>query len=76
MVLLQCEYVVVTSGKVFDEYSPGEHCRFMLRSLRDEAICDATLVENLDGAREQTACAMTGEILVGAPLYNNDVHLR
>ena len=44
--------------------------------LREEAIRDATLIEHLDRARVQTACARAGEVLVGAPLDNGDVDPR
>src|SRR4029079_5713731 len=40
---------------------------------REEAIRDATLIEHLDRARMQTACARAGEVLAGAPLDNGDV---
>jgi hypothetical protein len=45
-------------------------------SLREEPIGDAALVEHLDGACVQTACARAGEFLAGAPLHNGDVDAR
>ncbi len=76
VVLPQPEHVVVPGREVADERGPGEHRDLVFLSLRDEPIGDSTLIENLDGAREQTACALAGQVLVGAPLDNNDVDLR
>ena len=44
--------------------------------LREEPISDSALIEHLDGARMQTACARAGEVLAGAPLDNGDVDAR
>ena len=76
MVLPQPEHVVVPGREVADERGPGEHRDLVFLSLRDEPIGDSALIENLDGAREQTACARAGEILVGAPLDDRDVDPR
>ena len=65
VVLQQPEDEVVPGWEVVDERGPGEHRDLVFLSLRDEPIGDSTLIENLDGAREQTACARTGQILVG-----------
>jgi hypothetical protein len=42
-------------------------------SLREEPIADTSLIENLDGARVQAACARADQFLAGAPLDNRDV---
>ena len=44
--------------------------------LREEPIGDAALIEDLDGARVQTACARAGEVLAGAPFDNGNVDTR
>ena len=44
--------------------------------LREEAIRDSTLIEHLDRARMQTACARAGEVLARAPLDDGDVDPR
>ena len=44
--------------------------------LREEPISDSALIEHLDGARVQTACARAGEVLAGAPLDDRDVDAR
>jgi hypothetical protein len=46
------------------------------RSLRDEPIGDSTLIEDLDGARVQTAGARAGEGLALAQLDDGDVDPR
>ena len=45
-------------------------------SLREEPIGDSALIEDLDGARVQTACARADEVLAGAPLDNGNVDAR
>src|SRR5687767_15495416 len=45
-------------------------------SLRQEAIYDATLIEDFEGARAQAAGPRFGEVLAGAPLDDGDVHAR
>ena len=44
--------------------------------LREEPIGDSALIEDLDGACVQTACARAGEVLAGAPLDDGDVDAR
>src|SRR5205807_2332087 len=44
--------------------------------LRKEPIGDATLIEDLDGARVQSTRARAGEVLAGAPLDNGNVDAR
>jgi hypothetical protein len=44
-------------------------------ALREEAVGDAALVENLDRARVQTTGARAVELLTGAPLDDRDIHL-
>ena len=44
--------------------------------LGEEPIGDAALVEDLDGARLQTARARAGQVLVGAPLDDGNVDAR
>ena len=48
----------------------------MRLSLRKEPIGDPALIEDLDGACVQTACARAGEVLAGAPLDDGDVDTR
>ncbi len=45
-------------------------------SLREEPVGDSALIENLDGACVQTACARAGQVLGGAPLDNGNVDAR
>ena len=58
------------------ERSPSEHRDLVFLSLRDEPIGNAALIENLDGAREQPPGALTGELLIGAPLDDDRVDAR
>ena len=76
VVLPQPEHVVVPGREVADERGPGEHRGLVFLSLRDEPIGDSALIENLDGAREQTACARAGEVLVRPALDDGDVDVR
>ena len=76
VVLQQPEHVVVPGWEVVDERGPGEHRDLVFLSLRDEPIGDSTLIENLDGAREQPACARAGQILVRPALNDRDVDPR
>jgi hypothetical protein len=46
------------------------------RPLRDESIRDSTLIENLDGARVQTAGARAGESLALPELDDRDADPR
>ena len=70
------ENVVVPGGRVADVQGYVEVHDLMQLSLREEPIGDAALIEDLDGARVQTACARAGEVLAGAPLDNGDVDAR
>jgi hypothetical protein len=77
MVLPQPESVIVPGGKVADaQRGPGELRDLCHLSLREEPIGDSALIEDLDGARVQTACARAGEVLAGAPLNDGDVDAR
>src|SRR5882757_431689 len=77
MVLPQREPVVMSGGKVADvQTDPGEPSDLRHQSLREEPISDSALIENLDGARVQTACARPDEVLAGAPLDNGNVDVR
>ena len=77
VVLPQPETVRVAGGKGADvEMDPGKPGDLRLLPLRKEAIGDAALVENLDGARVQTAGARPREVLAGAPLENGDIDAR
>ena len=64
-------------GKVADvKRGPGELPDLDHLPLSEEPIGDSPLIEDLDGARVQTACARAGEVLAGAPLDNRNVHSR
>src|SRR5882724_4488939 len=77
MVLPEREPVVMPGGKVADvQTDPGEPNDLRDLSLREEPISDSALIENLDGARVQTACARANEVLTGAPLDNGNVDAR
>ncbi len=45
-------------------------------SLREEPIGDSALIEDLDGARVQTAAARSDKVLAGAPLDDGNVDTR
>jgi hypothetical protein len=64
----------VPGGEVDDQRRPGEHRDLVLLSPREEPIGDSTLIENLDGAREQTARALAGQVLVRPPFNDRDVN--
>jgi hypothetical protein len=67
--------VVVPGGKVADvQRGAGETRDLRCLPFRKEPIRDSTLIEDLDGACVQTACARAGKVLAGAPLDNGDVH--
>src|SRR6185295_9269602 len=64
VVLPQREPVIVPRRKVADaQGDQGEPSDLRRLSLREEPIGDAALIEDLDGARVQTACARAGEVL-------------
>ena len=73
-VLQQREPVGMAGGKVADvQPDPGEPRDLSRRPLREEPVGDAALIEDLDGARVQTAGARAVELLAGAPLDHGDV---
>ena len=77
VVLPEPEPVGMPGGKVADvQRDPGERPDLGHLSLREEPIGDSALIEDLDGAREQTACARAAEVLAGAPLDNGNVDAR
>ena len=77
VVLPQPEPVGMPGGKVADvQTDRGEARHLSHLSLREEPIGDSTLIEDLDGARVQTACARAGEVLAGAPLDDGNVDPR
>ena len=77
MVLPQPEPVRVPGRKVADvQPDPREPGNLRLLPLGEEPIGDSALIEDLDGARVQTACARAGEVLAGAPLDNGNVDAR
>ena len=76
-VLPQREPVVMPGGKVADvQRDHGEGRNLSYLPLREKPISDSTLIEHLDGACMQTACARANEILAGAPLGNVDPRQR
>ena len=77
VVLPQPEPVGVPGGKVADvQRDAGEPRDLGHLPLREEPIGDPALIEDLDGACVQTACARAGEVLAGAPLDDGDVDAR
>jgi hypothetical protein len=75
--LRQREPMVVRGGKVAHvQGNPGESRDLHRLPLRQEPISDSTLLEDLDGARVQTARALANEVLAGAPLDDGNVDLR
>jgi hypothetical protein len=76
MVLPQPENVIVPGGKVADVQGDVEVHHLMRLSLREKAVGDAALIEDLDGARVQSACARASEVLAGAPFDDGDVDAR
>ena len=71
------EPVIVPGGKITDVQGNACEPRDLGKlSLREEPIGDSTLVENLDGPRVQAARARAGDVLIGAPLDNDDVDAR
>ena len=77
MLLPQPEPVGVAGGEVADvEPGPAEPRDLGYLPLGQEPIGDAALIEDLDGARLQTAGARAGQVLVGAPLDDRNVDAR
>ena len=77
VVLPQPEPVGVAGGKAADvEMDPGKPGGLRLLPLGEEPIGDAALIEDLEGARMQTARARADELLAGAPLDDGDVDSR
>ena len=77
VLLPEREPVVVPGRKVADVQAGGAEPRDLSDlPLRKEPIGDAALIENLDGARAQPACARTWEVLAGAPLDDGHVDGR
>ena len=75
MVLPEPEPVRVAGGKVADvQPDAGEPRHVRHLPLREEPIGDATLIEDLDGARGQTTGPRAGQILAGSPLDDRHVH--
>jgi hypothetical protein len=67
----------VPGRKVTDVQSvPGEALDLSHLALREETIGDPALIEDLDRARLQTACARSQELVVDAPLDHRDVDTR
>ena len=67
----------MASGKVADvQLDVGEARDRMLSTGRDEPLRDATLIEDLDGARVETAGARSVELLRDAPFDDDDVDVR
>ena len=71
------EDVVVAGGEVADvQHAPGEELHRMHLPLRHETICDATLIEHLDRAGEETSGTRSVDCLVGATLDDGNVDSR
>jgi len=76
-VLPQAEAVVMARGEVADVQADAGKPRNLRRlSLREKALRDSTLVEDLDGARMQAARARAGKVLARAPLDDGHVDAR
>ncbi len=77
VILPQPKPIGVTGGTIADvQRDQGEPRDLGHPSLRQEPIRDSALIQNLDGARVQTACARAGEFLAGAPFDNGNVDTR
>ena len=64
-------------GEVADvQRDAGEPRDLRHLPLLEEPIGDPALIEDLDRAGVQTACARAGEVLIGAPLDDGDVDAR
>jgi hypothetical protein len=70
--------VVVTGGEVADvQEGPGvAHDAVHAVALRQEALGDTPLIEDLDGAGVQTPRSRPVEVLAGAPFDDDDVDRR
>ena len=72
--LPQPEAVRMAGGKVADvQADHAEPSDLGHLPLRKEAVGDPALIENLDRARLQAACARAGEVLIRAPLDDGDI---
>jgi hypothetical protein len=77
VVLPERKAVVVPRGEVaVVQADPGESGNLRDLSLRKKAIGDSALIEDLDGARVQTACTRAHEFVTGTPLDDRHVHAR
>ena len=75
MVPPQPEPVVVPGGEVTDVQRDAAEARDLRHlPLREEPIGNSALIEDLDGARVQTACARAFDVLARASLNDGDVH--
>lgn len=73
MLLPQGQHVVVPGRGVADILGQCRRTRRIgLSVLREEAVGDAALIEALEGARVQSAGAQTGQVLIVAPLDDDD----
>jgi hypothetical protein len=71
--LPQRKPIIVPGGKIADVQSySGEPCNLRLLPLGEEPICDAALIEDLDGARVQPSGAPADQVLTGTPLDNGN----
>jgi hypothetical protein len=77
VVLKQRESVIVAGGKVADVQGDHVEAHDLSRPpLGEEAIGDPALIQDLEGARMQTASARADEVLAGAPLDNGNIDPR
>ena len=77
LALPQREHVVVAGGEVADvEADPAVPVRREAGSGVEEPLRDATLIEHLDGAGEQTPGSRSVDVLVGASFDDDDVDPR
>ena len=75
--LPQREHVVVAGGEVADvEADPAVPVRGEGGSGVEEPLRDATLIEHLDGPRQETPGARAVDVLVGASFDDDDVDPR
>lgn len=77
MLLPEPEPVRTPGREVADlQLRPGEGRDLSRLPLREEALGDPALIENLDGARMESARAPAVKILTGAPFDDGDVDVR